>query len=282
MLWHRKLRAFGKLGLPYPTGAALPNRCVQRLQESSSFLPRHGLAAQTNRSKSTRFSQIPATTLGKSQLPTSPPAIFLRLAAELLENIHGVYTPSNMPCGILSTPPMEDDWRNALWQNFAKRTCRVSSNSQDARFASQLLCDWLQRSWEIHGLSTCSGRFSRSTPAELQVFSRLQGCCKNTHAPVEFSPGTPAELREILSGDVALCNFSANGCRAAEKYTRFRSALAEFSPSAPVELGIFSIRAVGPTTSLRLDLKIHAFSTTSTVRSVHFLACVIAGMAGHN
>ena len=47
-------------------------------------------------------------------------------------------------------------------------------------------------------------------------------------------------------------NFSAAGCRTAEKYTRSRCALVEFSPSTPARLQVFSSRAVGPTTFLRL------------------------------
>ena len=50
------------------------------------------------------------------------------------------------------------------------------------------------------------------------------------------------------------------------KYTRSRCALVEFSPSMPARLQVFSSRAVGPTTFLRLiaeQLKIHALPTCS-------------------
>ena len=41
-------------------------------------------------------------------------------------------------------------------------------------------------------------------------------------------------------------------CGVAVKYTRSRCALVEFSPSTPARLQVFSSRAVGPTTFLRL------------------------------
>ena len=47
-------------------------------------------------------------------------------------------------------------------------------------------------------------------------------------------------------------NISATGCRAAEKYTRSRRALVEFSPSTPAALQVFSRREGGPATFLRL------------------------------
>ena len=47
-------------------------------------------------------------------------------------------------------------------------------------------------------------------------------------------------------------NYSSTSYRAAEKYTRSRCALVEFSPSMPARLQVFSSRAVGPTTFLRL------------------------------
>ena len=71
-------------------------------------------------------------------------------------------------------------------------------------------------------------------------------------------------------------NYSSTG-RAAEKYTRSRCALVEFSPSTPAGLQVFSSRAVGPTTFLRLAaelLKTHTVPTTSAARSVSLFACV--------
>ena len=105
--------------------------------------------------------------------------------------------------------------------------------------------------------------FSPSTPAVLQVFSRravgpaiilrpaavLLSCCE-IHTLAMRSSRIFAKHARAASGILKPRsrpdNISATGCRAAEKYTRSRRALVEFSPSTPAALQVFSRHEVGP------------------------------------
>ena len=75
-------------------------------------------------------------------------------------------------------------------------------------------------------------------------------------------------------------NISATGCRAAEKYTRSRRALVEFSPSTPAALQVFSRRAVGLATFLRLAAellkKARPRRRPQRAPSVFSLVCLLA------
>ena len=135
--------------------------------------------------------------------------------------------------------------------------------------------------------------FSPSTPAVLQVFSRravgpaiilrpaavLLSCCE-IHTLAMRSSRIVAKHARAASGILKPRsrpdNISATGCRAAEKCTRSRRALVEFSPSTPAALQVFSRRAV--VWQLFCDwlpscCKIHT-PTTSTASSVSFRLCV--------
>ena len=110
--------------------------------------------------------------------------------------------------------------------------------------------------------------FSPSTPAVLQVFSRravgpaiilrpaavLLSCCE-IHTLAMRSNRIFAKHARAASGILKPRsrpdNISATGCRAAEKYTRSRRALVEFSPSTPAALQVFSRREGGPAIILR-------------------------------
>ena len=110
--------------------------------------------------------------------------------------------------------------------------------------------------------------FSPSTPAVLQVFSRravgpaiilrpaavLLSCCE-IHTLAMRSSRIFAKHARAASGILKPRsrpdNISATGCRAAEKYTRSRRALVEFSPSTPAALQVFSRREGGPAIILR-------------------------------
>ena len=111
--------------------------------------------------------------------------------------------------------------------------------------------------------------FSPSTPAVLQVFSRravgpaiilrpaavLLSCCEIHTLAMRSSRMFAKHARAasgILKPRSRPDNISATGCRAAEKYTRSRRALVEFSPSTPAALQAFSRREGGPATFLRL------------------------------